>query len=149
MKRTTIFLGVFALFSLILTSCQKYEFGGTTAGAERNIKETWKLESYFLDGVDNTSNLLISNYKETYRDDGTYNRTFNDESGDLKNEEGSWALDNEKSLINVSGIGSFELTNETSTVSASDYTIIKLRPKELWYEFSNGGSTHEFHLVKE
>lgn len=140
-------VGVILVGGLLLTSCKKYDNGGTLAKAEKNIKKSWKLESYFLDGIDNTSNLLISNFIETYNDNGTYVRTHIDGSGDFKDDAGTWVLDNEKSVINVSGIGSFELTNQTSTVSASDYTILKLKKKELWYQFSNGGNTHEFHLV--
>ena len=98
-------------------------------------------------GNDQTSNLLISNFVETFNDNGSYSRSYIDASGDAKNESGTWALDNDKSLINVSGTGSFELTNETSTVSASDYTILRLKKNELWYQFENGGNTHEFHLV--
>ena len=100
-----------------------------------------------MDGTDFTSALLITNYVETFNDDGSYNRTFNDASGDPKDENGTWTLDDEKSVINVSGTGSFELTGQTSTVSASDYTILKLTKDELWYSFTNGGNTHEFHMI--
>lgn len=143
-----LYLSILAIgITSTLSSCNKYDNGGTKARAEKNIKKTWKLESYYLDGNDQTSSLLISNFTETFHDDGTYSRDYIDESGDQKNETGSWVLDNEKSTINVSGTGSYELTNETSTVSASDYTILKLKKNELWYQFTNGGSTHEFHLV--
>lgn len=146
MKNKSIFLMV-ALVAASLISCKKYDNGGTKARAEKNIKKAWKLDAYYLDGQDKTSSLLISNFVETFNDDGAYSRVFIDASGDLKNETGTWSLDNDKSLINISGIGSYELTNETSTVSASDYTILKLKKKEIWYEFANGGNTHEFHLV--
>lgn len=146
MKNKSIFLMV-ALVAASLISCKKYDNGGIKARAEKNIKKAWKLEAYYLDGNDQTSHLLISNFVETFNDDGSYSRSFIDASGDPKNETGTWSLDNDKSLINISGIGSYELTNETSTVSASDYTILKLKKKEIWYEFENGGNTHEFHLV--
>ena len=71
----------------------------------------------------------------------------NDASGDPKNESGTWSLDSDKMKIGVSGTGSYELTAQTSTVSTSSYIILKLTKDELWYEFDNGGSTHEFHLV--
>lgn len=144
-----IYLPLIALGLIIaITSCSKYDSGGTKARAEKNLVKTWKLQAYYLDGVDKTQSLLISNYTETYNDNGSYSRSYIDASGDQKNENGSWVLDNEKSTINISGIGSFELTNETSTVSASDYIILRLKKDELWYEFTNGGNTHEFRLVK-
>jgi hypothetical protein len=147
MKTMGKIFGVLLIGGLLLTSCKKYDNGGTKVRAEKNIKKAWELDAYYLDGQDRTSSLLISNFVETFNDDGFYSRSFIDASGDAKNGDGTWTLDNDKSLINISGIGSFELTNETSTVSASDYTILKLKKKELWYEFENGGNTHEFHLV--
>lgn len=147
MKNLKTVFGLLFLSTIVLVSCKKYENGGTISRADKNIKKAWKLESYYLDGTDQTSNLLISNYVETYNEDGSYNRTFIDASGDPKNENGLWSFDADKSLLNISGIGSFELTGQTSTVSASDYTILKLKKNELWYSFENGGNTHEFHLV--
>lgn len=150
MKNSKKVIGtILALTTIFMFSCKKYDNGGTLAKAEKNIAQTWKIESYLMDGSDQTAALLITNFTETFADDGSYTRNFNDASGDLKNESGSWTLDNDKSLINVSGTGSFELTEETSTVSASDYTILKLDKDELWYNFSNGGATHEFHMIPQ
>lgn len=149
MKKAAKILGLLSLgLILSLASCEKYENGGSKRKAEKNLTaNTWKLSAYFLDDVDNTSSLLISNYTEKYNSDGSYLRNYTDASGDLKSEPGTWTFDSDKSLLNISGIGSFELTAETSTVSASDYTLVKLTKDELWYYFENGGSTHEFHLV--
>ena len=146
MKNVFKGIGIVLLTALAMTSCKKYDNGGTLRKAEKNITNTWKIDAYYLDGVDNTSSLLITNFTETFADGGVYTRAYNDASGDPKNDVGTWSLDNDKSLINVSGTGSYELTAATSTVSTSDYTILKLKKDELWYEFSNGGSTHEFHL---
>ena len=146
MKKVLKGFGFFMMASLLMISCKKYDNGGTLRKAEKNLTNTWEIDSYYLDGVDNTSNLLISNFTETFSDEGAYSRSYNDASGDLKNDTGSWSLDDNKSKINVSGAGSYELTAQTSTVSTSDYNILKLTKDELWYEFENGGSTHEFHL---
>lgn len=147
MKKLFKVLGVLLLAVVVLNSCQKYDNGGTKARAEKNIKKSWKIDSYYLDDVDNTSELLITNFVETFNDDGSYTRTYIDASGDPIDQSGTWSLDEDKSLINVSGTGSYELTAQTSTVSTSDYTLLKLKKNEMWYKFSNGGSTHEFHLV--
>lgn len=146
MKNVLKGIGLLMMASLVMVSCKKYDNGGSLRKAEKNLTNTWKIDSYYLDGVDNTSSLLISNFTETFSDGGTYSRSYNDASGDPKNETGTWSLDEDKSKINVSGAGSYELTAQTSTVSTSDYTILKLTKDELWYEFENGGSTHEFHL---
>ncbi|MBL4861417.1 MAG: hypothetical protein JKY09_00155 [Crocinitomicaceae bacterium] len=146
MKTAFKVIGILMISALVMTSCKKYDNGGPLRKAEKNITNTWKIDSYYMDGVDNTSSLLITNFTETFADGGVYTRIYNDASGDPKNESGSWDLESDKSLINMSGTGSYELTGQTSTVSASDYTILKLTKDELWYEFANGGSTHEFHL---
>jgi hypothetical protein len=146
-KNTLNGLLIIGLTATFMTSCKKYDNGGSIRKAEKNITNTWKIDSYYMDGVDNTSNLLITNFTETFADGEVYSRSYNDESGDLKVESGTWSLVDEKSLINVSGTGSYELTAETSTVSTSNYTLLKLTGDELWYEFENGGNTHEFHLL--
>ncbi len=145
MKNYILYTIVFST-SLIFSSCKKYENGGLKSRAEKNIKKTWVIDAYLLNGTDKTSSLLISNFSETFSDNDSYSRKYNDASGDLKNESGTWTLKEEKSLINLSGPGSYELTAETSTVSASNYTIIKLKKDELWYYFENGGNKHEFHM---
>ena len=143
--KKAIYLIPFAL--LLFASCKKYENGGSKAKAEKNIQNTWKIESYYLDGADQTSQLLISNYIETFAEGGTYTRSYNDSNGDPQSETGNWALVDDKDRINVSGTGSYELTAQTSTVSTSDYDIIKLDKNELWYSFANGGNVHEFHMI--
>lgn len=145
MKNYILFAVIFST-GLIFSSCKKYENGGFKRRAEKNITKTWVIDAYLLNGVDKTSTLLITNFSETFSDGEVYKRKYNDASGDLKDETGTWTLKEDKSLINLSGPGSYELTAETSTVSASNYTIIKLKKDELWYYFENGGNKHEFHL---
>lgn len=147
MKKEIKKIGLFTLVAIFAISCNRYENGGSKRRAEKNISKTWKIESYFLNGTDNTSQLLISNFEETFSENGTYSRSYIDGSGDNQSESGDWVLDEDKSLINISGTGSYELTNETSTVSTSDYTLLKLKKNEMWYSFENGGDEHEFHLI--
>lgn len=136
-----------ASVGLALASCSKYDGGGNTNRADKKIsKHTWVIESYYYNGVDKTSQLLITGFEETFNKGGSYVRTYTDASGDLKNETGNWSLDDKKMKIGLSGPGSYELTAETSTVSASSYDIIRLKKDELWYSFENGGSKHEFHM---
>ena len=143
-------MSIIAISSLgLFISCKKYSEGGTLRKAEKNITKTWKLDSYYFNGVDKTSTLLITNFKETYAEGGTYTRTYTDSSGDPITQLGSWSLESKNALIKVSGTGSFELSVETSSVSASEYTILKLTKDELWYEFMNSTDMHEFHLIPD
>ena len=147
MKNLMKGIGVLMMVGALMTSCKKYENGGTLKKAEKNITNTWKIESYYFDGTAATSQLLITNFTETFSEGGAYSRDYNDASGDAKNETGNWTLEDDKQKIGVSGAGSYELTAQTSTVSTSSYNILKLTKDELWYSFENGGNTHEFHLV--
>ena len=150
MKNKKKVLGTILLLStsvLIMVSCKKYDNGGSKAKAEKNITNTWKIDKYLMDGIDQTSALLITNFTETFAEGAVYSRSYNDANGDPENESGTWSLVEDKNKINVSGTGSYELTAETSTVSTSDYDLLKLTKDELWYSFENGGNTHEFHMV--
>lgn len=136
-----------AFAAIAMLSCEKYEEGGLKSKAEKRLSEgEWSLSSYLRNGTDETSLLVIFAYKETYNSDGTYSRTFTDEEGEIEVDAGQWQMDSNNDQIDISNIGSLELTDETNTVSASDYNILKLKDGELWYSFENGGDTHEFRL---
>ena len=148
MNKTIGGLLILGLAVIFMTGCKKYDEGGLIGKADKRLTaNTWKLEKYLRNGNDETSSLLISNFTEQFQDGGTLIRSYTDKDGDAFSETGSWQFDNDKQQINLTGVGSIELTNQTSTVSTSDYNIIKLKKKELWYSYDNGGDSHEFHLI--
>ena len=148
MKKTLNGLLIISLVTLCMTGCKKYEEGGLISKADKRLTANiWKLKKYLRNGNDETSNLLISNFTEQFQDGGTLIRSYVDKDGDPFSETGSWQFDNDKQQVNLTGVGSIELTDETSTVSSSDYDIIKLEKEELWYSYENGGDKHEFHLI--
>lgn len=141
------------LFCLLATTlalgCKKYADGGLVGKADKRLSaNSWKLDQYYRNGVDETSQLLISNFSETFSENGSITRSYVDRNGDPFSETGSWAFDSDQMQINLTGVGSIELTDQTSTVSASDYNIVRLKAGELWYFYDNGGSRHEFHLIE-
>ena len=141
-----IIISVLAIFSI--SSCKKYSDGGLVGRAEKRLSaNTWALEKYLRNGNDETSLLLIRNFTEHFSDNGVLTSNYIDKDGDPFSETGSWEFDNKKEQINLSSVGSIELTEETSTVSTSDYNIIRLKKEELWYSYDNGGDNHEFHFV--
>ena len=144
----SILMLVFML-SILFSSCKKYNNGGWVSKADKRISaHPWKLEKYLRNGNDETSQLLINNFAEIFAENGAIIRNYTDSNGEPFSESGNWSFDNEKMQINLTGVGSIELTIQTSTVSASDYNIIRLKKDELWYYYDNGGSRHEFHLIK-
>ena len=147
-KRTLKGLLITGLAIICMTGCKKYDEGGLMGKADKRLTaNTWKLEKYLRNGNDETSSLLISNFTEQFQDGGTLIRNYIDKDGDPFSETGSWQFDNDKQQVNLKGVSSIELTDQTSTVSTSDYNILKLKKEELWYYYDNGGDRHEFHLV--
>ncbi len=135
----------------VLESCKKYPDGPALSfrSKTKRLENDWKLDKYFRNGVDATSTLYISGYTESFTESGGYTRAFIDQSGDAINQTGTWKFDGSKEKIILSGVGSFELSPANSTVTASSITILRLKEKELWYEFENGGDVHKFHFVEK
>jgi hypothetical protein len=130
-----------------LGSCSKYNEGGLVKNADKRLKQSWRLDTYFLDGNDATGTLIIQNYQEEYKENEDYVRSYIDKDGNQFSETGTWAFDSDKENIRIMSVSSLELSDANSTVSTSDYQIVKLKKKELWYSYENGGSLHEFHLI--
>ena len=135
------------LVLLMVASCKKYDDGGIVSRSDKNLtRQSWKLEQYLRNGTDETDQLLISGYEETYADGGELTRTYVF-GGQTIIEVGSWQLKSDTKQIKVDGVSSLELTPQTSTVSTSDIEVLRLKKKEFWYYFDNGSDRHEFHFV--
>lgn len=146
-KRNYLILSILSV-ALLMAGCKKYDEGGKIRKAEKNLtSQTWSIESYYRNGNDETSQLLISDFTEKFAEGGSLTRSYLDSDSEEYSETGDWSFDSDKLQINISNVSSIELTDETSTVSTSDYNIIKLTKDELWYDYENGGDSHEFHLV--
>lgn len=144
----TVFL--IALVALSFFSCKKYPDGGIKTLAAGHLRGTWKLDSYFLNNIDFTSELLINSYKETYNEEGTYSRQLIDTFDQVINSTGGWDFEGERALLRISGAGDFILTPGTSTATApSSYTIERLTRFELWYSYDDGLGKHDFRLIKQ
>ncbi len=141
---------LFGLFALTFNSCKKYDEGGLISKADKRLTaHTWKLDKYLRNGNDETSQLLIGSFNETFSESGAFTRSYTDKNGDAISETGTWTFDSGKNQIKLTGVSSIELTDQTSTVATSDYNIIRMKKEELWYYFENGGDKHEFRLVKK
>jgi len=136
---TLIFAGI--------SSCKKFDEGGFVSSADKNLtRQTWVLDSYLRNGNDETSQLVISNFEETYNADGALLRSYAFDGAQM-DQTGSWTLKADTKQIKIDGVSSLQLTAQSSTVSSSDIEIMKLKKKEFWYFFENGSDRHEFHFV--
>lgn len=141
----TFFLA--GLFAITINSCKKYDEGGLISKTEENLKQTWILQKYLRNGADETSLLFIKDYEETYSGSDTYSRTYIDYDNKNVSENGTWKFDKEQKELNISGVSSMEITENTGSVSSSYYSIIKLNKSEFWYFYTNGSDRHEFHMT--
>ena len=139
------------LVIILFFSCKKYENGPLISlrGKTSRLTGTWALDQYLRNGNDETNLVLISNYTETYTEDGKLSRAYTEEDGDPFSETGAWEWDADKAQIKISDVRSVEWSDANSTLSTSAYTIVRLTNKELWYTFENGGDKHELHLTKQ
>lgn len=147
MKKTLLITVIIS--SIVLIGCKKYSDGGLVSKSEKRLTaHSWKLEKYFRAGNDETNLLLANGFSENFSENGTISISYTDSEGDSYNETGDWAFYNDNTKIKFTGIGSIQLNDETSIISSSDYNIIRLKKDELWYYYENGGTKHEFHMIR-
>ena len=130
-----------------LFSCQTFDNGGLVKKAEERVQNTWVLESYLRNGVDETNTLMISDLEERYDQEGNYSRSYIDTDQSEFSETGSWDFLEDEKELSISGVSSLPLSDLHSTVSSDYYTVLKLKKDQYWYSYTNGGDTHEFHFV--
>ncbi|MDH5399816.1 MAG: DUF5004 domain-containing protein [Cyclobacteriaceae bacterium] len=147
MIRTTV---IMLMGLMILASCETYDEGGKVKKADKTIIGTWKLGSYFRDGVDETSLVFITNYSETFNADGSLTRTYTKADGSLVEEvDGDWSFGADNKTVSISGISSInDFSDANSSLSTSTVDILRLDSDGFWYEYENGGSLHQFRLNK-
>lgn len=130
---------IFPILLLVVASfaaCKKYEEGPAISFRSKTarVANTWKVESYTINGTDYTSTLANLNYMETYDKDGNYSYTSSAGSG-----SGRWEFQSNEEQIKRSGVSS----QPTETL-----VILRLKEKEFWYYYLDGNDRHEFHLVE-
>ncbi|TND10331.1 MAG: hypothetical protein FD123_579 [Bacteroidetes bacterium] len=154
MKNVRLFLTlavVFIVSAATVTSCKKYEDGPMLSLRTKThrVVNDWKLETYYLDDVNKTDSLGISNYTESFKDDGTVLRSFISVAGDTVSDTCTWAFANKKENLELTGADSLEISEQIGFVTPANLKILRLKEKELWYSFEKNGATHEFHLLQK
>ncbi len=134
-RNTIILLAAVAVLPFV--SCKKYEEGPALSLRSKaaRVANTWKIESYTVNGTDQTANIqaLLPNYTETYDKDGNYSFAYTGNSG-----SGRWEFQNNDLEIKRNGV---------SNQSSETLIILKLKEKEFWYQIKDGSDTEEVHLV--
>lgn len=147
MKHTHLLLSILAIS---FSSCEKYEEGGLISKGDDRIIGTWKVDKYLRNGTDESSTLYISNLQEVFDENGNIVRTYIDFEGENTVDEGTYEFSDDQKQIKIDGVSSIgDFSDNTSSISTSSITILKLDKEEFWYEFTNGSDEHEFHLIKQ
>lgn len=134
--RHIIFLITFGL--IFLTACKKYDDGPFISFRSKisRLENTWRVESYTVNGVDSTAVLTGINYTETYEKSGAFSY-----SSTVGKSSGSWDFLLEKNDILRSGVLGQGATSKI-------LHILKLKDKEFWYEVVDGANVSEIHLIE-
>ena len=128
---------------LIFNSCSEVLIEDYIAG-------TWELKMYVLDNIDQTAEIDISNYEESYTLEGIYSRRYVDGKQQLIEETGKFEIDEDNTSLHISDVSSIaDFSAAHSTLSASMVEVKTIDESEFIYSFENGGAIHEFRFLKK
>jgi len=133
-NKTTAFLFLMiGMICMTFNDCKKYPDGPILSLHSRieRVVHTWKVESYTLNGNDQTS--LYADYNETYTKDGNYFYTWGNFSG-----SGKWEFQDNDDQIFVFGI---------QGQPSETLIILKLEQDKFWYYYMDGNDRKEFHMI--
>jgi len=147
MKIISINLSKFFIISwaiIFIANCDT-----NVSGNERILtSQTWMLEKYLRNDIDETSQININSYEETYLEIGVFERAYAHKDGDTTTETGTWNFKNSDTEIHVSDISSIQdFSQNNSTLSSSIFNIINLTDDLFHYNYINGGDEHEFRFI--
>ncbi len=127
-----------------VTSCSKYEEGPSISfrSAKARATNTWKLESYTINGVEKVGLTEYRTQVQNWLGDGVYNVSYIDPASGISGRiDGTWDLVNSNKDV---------IITETNPITgaknkATSYTILKLKNSSMWIRSSD--LTIEAHLV--
>ena len=129
-------LAAMVLVALTLSSCGKYDEGPAISlrSKKARISNTWMVEKYMENGVDQTQafNSSIANYQMTMDKDGSYT-VSGTVAGFPFSDAGTWELLDDKVTLQT-------LSNQSGS-TPDKTTIIRLKEKELWTKYTDSGGT--------
>lgn len=127
----------FALFAMgiLAASCNKYPEGPALSirTATHRVVNTWKPELVTVNNTDVTGSYSSVSYTETYDKDGNYSYNTSVGGG-----SGKWSFESNKTAVRRNGV---------SGQPTVDMEILRLKEKEFWFKFTDGGDVYEFHMI--
>jgi hypothetical protein len=134
---------VIVLASVLFTSCSDVLI-------EDNIAGTWELKAYLRNDIEETSEINISDYEESYALAETYSRRYIDGKQQLVEETGKFDINEDDMSIHISDVSSIaDFSDHHSTLSSSIIHVETINETEFVYSYENGGDNHEFRFIKK
>jgi hypothetical protein len=132
-KSVSITLFAAIVLAVAFSACKKYPDGPALSFRSKTDRlcNTWKVESYTINGVDSTTSYTAAEYTIQFNKNNSVVETILGASFD----NGTWAFDSKKDNI---------LLTRSSVVSTLQ--ILKLEKKELWLQETDNGYTEVLHL---
>lgn len=134
---------LFIISTVLIASCSEVFIEDYIAG-------TWELKTYLRNDVEETSDIHISEYKETYVLDGTYSRSYVDGKQQFVEETGKFEINETDMSLHISDVSSIaDFSDFHSTLSSSILYVETINDTEIVYRFENGGDSHEFRFIRK
>ncbi len=127
MSKKFITLSLIAFLAVGITSSCKYEEGPfiSLRSKKERVVNTWQIEKIIEDDGDEKSGDDVPDTEYTYSDDDTYKVDGN--------KRGKWKFTNSQEEINI---------NFNYPRPAKNWTILKLKEKEMWLKNDDGDEYH-------
>ena len=130
--------------ALVFPACNKYEDGPALSllTKKERLCNTWIIHSAYKNDVDQTSdfNAAFAGYTLTIKKDETYTLSYRPFNVSEYSESGTWNFNDKKTTVTF---------NKSGSSDATTWTILRLKQKELWAEYTDSGDVYEVHLVEK
>jgi hypothetical protein len=147
-KAVKLALAIVALGAFTMTACKKYEEGPSLSLRSKKARMAgdWKVEAYYEDGVDKTSDYrtFIASESFTMDKDGSYTSSSTTTSafgGITSTDNGTWEFINDKEDLRT--------LSSQANATADTMVIVKLKNKEMWAKSKSGSPVVEIHYTAQ
>ena len=141
--KTINFLIFISLFTIIFSSCNKYEEGPKISflSAKNRVAGDYTLAKYLVNGQEIIlSDIGIAEYRKVYNADGTGTSYVN-----LQERSFEWEFDEKKENIRERSQSTLGEWSDWSSYNQ----ILKLTDNELWIIDNNSPETSEYHFIEQ
>lgn len=130
----------------LLSSCKKYEEGPsfTLLSKKSRLANTWKIDSYFENGVDKTSDALIV-FKDFVlvidKNNMKYTKTFKALGLLNYGETGSWSLSSDQMQV--------DFKPDDANIQPYSWKILKLKNTSCGFSYVSNNITYKLYLLQK